>query len=78
MEIISDLKLISLVGDFKNNVEVAVDSSKLEIRIDKKHLFTTLKYRKEIVGLLNKKLDGLVEGHISEMAKKQEEINEDL
>jgi len=78
MEIQTEMKLICLVGNFNNNIEVGIDKGSLELRIDKKKLFQTLKERKTIVGLINKKLDGLVEEHLIKLAKGEEERNNDL
>ena len=75
---VTDLKLITTIGDFKNNLEVSIDNGVLELRVSNKFLFQTLKERKVIVGLINKKLDELVEGHINTMAKKEENRNGDL
>ena len=54
---VTDLKLITTIGDFKNNLEVSIDNGVLELRVSNKFLFQTLKERKVIVGLINKKLD---------------------
>lgn len=78
MEVITDLKLITTIGDFSNNLEISIDNGVLEFRISKKYLFQTLKERKTIVGLINKKLDGLVEEHLNTLSKKEEEKNKDL
>ena len=78
MEVITDLRLVALVGDFPNNIEIAIDKDSLELKIDSKRLFQTLKDRKAIVGFINKKLDSLVEEHLSNMAKKQNQAKEDL
>jgi len=75
MEILTDLQLAVLVGDFKNNIEVTIDKGILELRINKGTLFQTLKERKTIVGLINKKLDEIVEEHLTTIAKKEEERN---
>jgi len=78
MEVLSNLRFVTSVGDFNNNIEVTIGKSSLEVKIDKKHLFNTLKHRKEIIGLLNKKLDEMVEDYISKKAEEQEQIQEDL
>ncbi len=77
-EAITDLRLITTIGDFDNNLEISIDNGVLEFRISKKYLFQTLKERKTIVGLVNKKLDELVEEQINTMAKKEEERNNSL
>ncbi len=78
MEIETDLRLVTTIGDLKNNLEISIDKGMLELRIGKKYLFQTLRDRKTIVGLINKKLDELTEEHIGTMAKKEENRNEDL
>ena len=78
MDAITDLKLITTIGNFDNNLILSIENGVLEARIGKRYLFQTLKERKTIVGLLNKKFDDLVEEHIGTMAKKEEERNEDL
>ncbi len=78
MEIATDLRLVTTIGDLNNNVEISIDNGMLELRIGKKYFFQTLKNRKTIVGLVNKKLDELTEEHIGTMAKKEESRNEDL
>lgn len=78
METTSDLRLVSLVGDFDKNLEIAITGTNLELRIGKKYLFNTLKERKTIVALINKKLDELVEEQIRGLAIKENERNGDL
>lgn len=78
MEIQTDKRLITSIGNYKNNVEVKIGDGFLQLKIDKKNLFNTLKHRKVIVGLLNKKLDELVEEHLNSMTIKENERNKDL
>jgi len=79
MEQVTDLELVSIVGDFvKNNIEVEIKDKKLELRINKRFMFNTLKERKTIVALINKKLDDLVDEHLTALAKKEDERNRDL
>ncbi len=73
MEVISSLTFVTKVGELDRNIEVKIEENNLELGIDKKHLFRTLKHRKEIVGLINKKLDELVEDYISKSSDRQEQ-----
>lgn len=64
--------------DGDRNIELSIDDRKIEFKISKKHLFRTLEHRKEIVGIINKKLDELVEEYISKTADNQEKAIKEL
>lgn len=79
MENKTELRLITTIENLEsNNVEIDIDNGSLFLRINKSQLFTTLKERKTIIGLINKKLDDLVEKHIETLALKETELNKDL
>tara|TARA_R100000750_G_scaffold47_1_gene100 strand:+ start:2830 stop:3081 length:252 start_codon:yes stop_codon:yes gene_type:complete len=78
MEVTRELSFTTEVGNFEKNIELKMNKGVLELGIGKKTLFSTLKHRKEIVGLLNKKLDELVEEFISKQTNTEQKRNMDL
>lgn len=76
MELVSDMKFICEIGKFEKNLQVGIEENSLTLKISKDKLFRTLSKRKEIVGFINKKLDGLVEEFLENNAKTQEDIFE--
>lgn len=76
MELVSDMNFICEVGNFDKNVQVSIEDNNLTLKLSRNKLFRTLSNRKEIVGFINKKLDGLVEEYLKNNANEQEALLE--
>ena len=81
-EKITELYLESEVGNLnlkgKENIAIEIENGKLILKFNKNKLFSSLKERKTIIGYLNKKLEELLDKHLSSMEEQERGRNEDL
>ena len=81
-EKITELYLESEVGilklNGKENIAIEIENGKLILKFNKNKLFSSLKERKTIIGYLNKKLEELLDKHLSSMEEQERGRNEDL
>lgn len=81
-EKVTDLRLNSEVGKLnptgKENIAIDISDGNLTLKINSNKIFSSLKERKTIIAYLNKKLDELLDKHLSGMEEKERERNKDL
>lgn len=81
-EKITELRLESEVGTLnltgKENIGIEILDGKLLLKFNKNKLFSSLKDRKVIIAYLNKKLDELVDIHLTKMEEEERYRNEGI